>query len=82
MITLERGDNLNLYKLKAARVARGMKAVELAKLLGVTPDMYYRKERGATKFSIDEFRRIVFILNLTMVEINDILFGGCVPNGT
>lgn len=73
---------MNLLKMKAARVASGHTIRESAECIGVTPNMYSKKEGGYSKFSIEEFEKLVVFFDLNMVQIDDILFDYKVPFGT
>lgn len=71
-----------LNKIKGARVGAGYSVRDVSNALGITETMYRRKEAGKTKFSIDEFVKLVVFLNLTMIQVDDILFNNTVPVGT
>lgn len=73
---------MNLLKMKAARVASGRTVKEAAEYIGVSPNMYSKKESGFSKFSIEEFEKLVVFFDLNMVQIDDILFDYKVPFGT
>ena len=72
---------MNLLKLKGYRVSKGYNVKQISQAIGCTPNMYSKKERGFTKFSVEEFEKFVNVLELTMVQVGDILFDGNVPIG-
>ena len=46
------------FNIKAERVRKGLTQVEMAKLLGISPNSYCMKENGHRSFDLDEFRII------------------------
>ena len=56
-------------KVKEYRVKYSYTQKELAELLGIKQNTYSDKERGKTKFTIDEIKLIKELLNVTYDEI-------------
>jgi transcriptional regulator with XRE-family HTH domain len=57
-------------KLKTARRAKDMTQTELADLVGLDVTSYARIERGEVNVSLDNFIKILKVLNL---KLNDII---------
>ena len=56
-------------KVKEYRVMKGYTQTEIANLLGIKQNTYSDKERGKTKFTIDEIKLIKELLNVTYDEL-------------
>ena len=56
-------------KIKEYRTIKGYTQREIAELLGIKQNTYSDKERGKTKFSIDEIKLIKELLNVTYDEL-------------
>ena len=56
-------------KVKEYRVQKGFKQVDIANILGIKQNTYSDKERGKTKFTIDEIKLIKELLNVTYDEL-------------
>ena len=56
-------------KVKEYRVKYSYTQKELAELLGIKQNTYSDKERGKTKFTIDEIKLIKELLNVTYDEL-------------
>lgn len=57
----------NLLRLKAERVARGMKMEEMSRLMGFKyVNQYQKREAGKTPIKVDEFAKIMEIFSLDM----------------
>ena len=52
-------------KIKEYRMVKGYTQREIAELLGIKQNTYSDKERGKTKFTIDEIKLIKELLNVT-----------------
>ena len=57
-------------KIKEYRIVKGYTQREIAELLGIKQNTYSDKERGKTKFTIDEVK---FIKELFEVTYDDLL---------
>ena len=53
---------LNLNRLKAERIAKGLTQAQLAKAIGISTNAYWRKENGKRKMSTDELADILQVL--------------------
>lgn len=51
------------------RIAAGISGVALAEHLGIRPSVYYKKETGAIKWSLDEARRVAKFFGASIEEI-------------
>lgn len=49
----------------------GLKAVSFAKLIGVSPNHYWRVERGERRLSLDKLREAARVLGVTLAELLD-----------
>ncbi len=58
-------------KLKGVRNEYGYSLEDMAKLLGISTDCYFRKEKGKTDFYLCEVRKILELFN---VKFEDIFF--------
>ena len=56
-------------KVKEYRVMMGYTQTEIANLLGIKQNTYSDKERGKTKFTIDEIKLIKELLRVTYDEL-------------
>ena len=56
-------------KIKEYRMIKGYTQREIAELLGIKQNTYSDKERGKTKFTIDEIKLIKELLNVTYDEL-------------
>ena len=56
-------------KIKEYRTIKGYTQRELAKLLGIKQNTYSDKERGKTKFTIDEVKFIKELFNVTYDDL-------------
>lgn len=56
-------------KVKEYRVKHSYTQREFAELLGIKQNTYSDKERGKTKFTIDEIKLIKELLNVTYDEL-------------
>lgn len=61
-------------KLVEKRHALGITKVAMAEMLGISESSYGRKETGATSFKEDEMLALISALNLSIGEIQEILF--------
>lgn len=56
--------------LRRARKEKGIPAQEMAELLGLqTKAAYYKKETGATKFTLDEARLVADMLGMPIEKV-------------
>ena len=58
-----------IVKVKEYRVKYSYTQNDFAKLLGIKQNTYSDKERGKTKFTIDEIKLIKELLNVTYDEL-------------
>ena len=56
-------------KVKEYRIKHSYTQKEFAELLGIKQNTYSDKERGKTKFTIDEIKLIKELLNVTYDEL-------------
>ncbi len=73
---------LNEYgisKLRALRNMKGVSAHALAKQCGMCTDAYLRKERGDSRFFVNEIPAIIDALGMTSAQVNDIFFENKFP---
>jgi len=56
-------------RLRAARSSRGLTQVRLAELLGISPRVYNRWERGAATPKLDTIVRLAEILDVSLDEL-------------
>lgn len=69
---------VQVNKLRAKLVERGLTVEEVAGRLGVNRSTLYRKmkDRSGNSFTVRDVQKLSNILNLTAAEIDDIFFGG------
>ena len=71
---------MNVRLLKAKRVERGLRQIDVAKKLHITEKTMNIKECSpVNKFSADEMLALVSILSLTAEEFNAIFFDQSLP---
>ena len=58
-----------IVKVKEYRIKHSYTQKEFAELLGIKQNTYSDKERGKTKFTIDEIKLIKELLNVTYDEL-------------
>lgn len=58
-------------KLRGIRNEYGYSIEDMARILGISADCYFRKEKGKTDFYLCEVRKILDLFN---VEFSDIFF--------
>lgn len=58
-----------LLKLKAKRVEKGLKQVDIAKMLGIATATYNHKENGSATFSFNEIIKLLDILDCKFEDI-------------
>ena len=56
-------------KIKEYRIIKGYTQRELAEILGIKQNTYSDKERGKTKFTIDEIKIIKELFNTTYDDL-------------
>ena len=56
-------------KIKEYRIVKGYTQREIAELLGIKQNTYSDKERGKTKFTIDEVKFIKELFNVTYDDL-------------
>ena len=61
-------------KVVILRDRTGMKQEEVAEALGISKSSYCRKERGETKFTIEEFSKLLEIFQVAYSDFYDIEF--------
>lgn len=59
-------------ELVAERNRKGLKQIDISKLLNLSIIQYGKKERGQVDFTITEVKKIKSILNLDAERINEI----------
>ena len=58
--------NIDLHRLKAARITRGVTQLEIAKSLGwKSRSTYTKREIGIVDIGVDEFLKILEVLNIS-----------------
>lgn len=70
---------MNEFELKVARMRRKVTGKQLAKVLKVTPDGYFKKEQVGTRITILDSLIITKYLKLSMSEFTNIFFDGELP---
>lgn len=55
--------------LKTLRAASKINQADLSKLIGISAESYYRKEKGITEFKLNEIEKIVNIFKLSTEQI-------------
>lgn len=65
---------INTNILKSKRIEKGYSQEALAKKLDMSSITFGAKERGEYEFSPTEILKLVFILNLTLEDVNIIFF--------
>lgn len=65
---------MNLFKLKAKIIEKGMNVEKLAEAIGIDRSGLYRRLNHFEKFTIGEANRIKEVLELTNEEATDIFF--------
>lgn len=58
-----------MSKLKYIRQQNNIKQKQMAKLLGISPSNYLKKESGIVKFSLIEAKKIADYFNMPIEEI-------------
>ena len=71
----------NLRWIRGARNAFGFSQKQMADALGISVSSYQKKEAGDIRFSDGEKVMVAKILGLSMDQVNQIFFGGELPNG-
>ena len=71
----------NLRWIRGARSAVGFSQKQMADALGISESSYQKKEAGDIRFSDSEKVAVAKILGLSMDQVNQIFFGGELPNG-
>lgn len=69
-------------EIRAERYKKGISMKEAADRLGISCSVYSQKERGKSRFSIDQIIVLAQMLDLNYAQVNDIFFDGLLPNGT
>lgn len=64
----------NRSEMRAARVRRDLRQADVAHILGVVPQVYWRKENGVASFSLDDVSKLRDKMQLTNDEVNNIFF--------
>ncbi|MBQ4447395.1 MAG: helix-turn-helix transcriptional regulator [Clostridia bacterium] len=67
---------MNTKELQIARIRRDKDRSDVAGAIGMSRDLYAKKERGCTKFDPDQIAAIQNYLDLTPEEFNSIFFDG------
>lgn len=71
MSSLERKKKETYFypKLRGKRCELGYSLDDMANLLGISKDCYFRKEKGKTDFYLCEVRKILILFNANFEEI-------------
>ena len=64
--------------LKSKRMLFDLTQEEISKKLGITIKSYNLKENGKREFTLDEVKKISFLLKLNLSEVNDIFFNSSI----
>ena len=64
--------------LKSKRMLFDLTQEEISKKLGITIKSYNLKENGKREFTLDEAKKISFLLKLNLSEVNDIFFNSSI----
>ena len=77
-VTVRKGnDKMNVNKLKAKCIEKGINIVDLSKQVEISQSAFYRRLKEDS-FSVEEVRRIAECLELNQQDITDIFFEGIV----
>ena len=74
-VTSERREEVNLSKLKAVIIDRGVKRSAVAEAIGCTRYSVYKKLDGKTEFKASEIVKLSEFLRLSPEERDSIFFG-------
>lgn len=66
---------LNKSRFKAKYIERGLKAADVARIMGISPTTLYRKLGGESDFTRSEIQKFQEALSLSADEIAYIFFG-------
>lgn len=61
--------NKRTLELRALRARRGLNQSDMAKMLGISKESYYRKEVGRSRFTEDEINKILKHFNVKYEDI-------------
>lgn len=61
-----------MNNLKVFRASRNLSGEELARVLGVTPQAYYKIEKGITEIKVKHIKLIRNAYNLSVKEVSEI----------
>lgn len=64
--------NVNEYRAAVAR--SGLKNIDIAKSLGITPAALWQKATAKREFRVSEVKKLKNLLDLTWKEVNTIFF--------
>lgn len=64
--------NVNEYRAAVAR--SGLKNIDIADSLGITPAALWAKAKGKREFRVSEVKKLKNLLDLTWKEVNTIFF--------
>lgn len=67
--TSKEGENMDRYTPEQARRLRGISQAKMAVLLGMAENTYINKEKGDTKFYIDEACKFSSIVDIPLEKI-------------
>ena len=70
---------MNPVELKVARTRANKTQEDMAKILGLSVVAYSKKERGETRFSIEQVAVVAVVLMLDLDAVNVIFFDGKLP---
>lgn len=73
---------MNTTEIRVERVRRGITPGDMADLLGITKQGYFKKENGINAFRTDDIIKIVNAWDLSPKRMNVIFFDGKLPFGT
>ena len=70
---------VNIRKLRAKLVEKGISVIELASIIGIDKSTVYRKlNKSGESFTVSDVEKIAKALSLTCEDINDIFFANVV----
>lgn len=72
---------MKVIELKLKRMQLNLTQTKLSKEIGMSCRAYNLKENGKMKFSIEDMRKLIVALNLSLDEINSIFLDNILPKG-
>ncbi|BDR56911.1 helix-turn-helix domain-containing protein [Xylocopilactobacillus apis] len=68
---------VNLKRIKAERIAKGLTQEDFAKELGWTRSHYARREQGTSKLSAEDLEKILKSLGYSISQVEDFFYPRC-----